>query len=210
MSAAAGQKARVVPDLSLSATAEGPPEPRKTLIFGDSVRLDRRRALARAATRLRADMLLPIKTLRHPLWHAPWLGAPARRLLSAAYNGTAALHLPPLRMARNEDEYLAHLRGARMHVTGRFHSVCLSLLTGTPFLALSSNSWKIEALLADAGLDSSRLIALPQLATLDAAATTRPFSVDESARISTFLARAQKDAARLFDDLATLAREARA
>ena len=41
-------------------------------------------------------------------------------------------------------------------VTGRFHTACMALLTKTPFLALNSNSWKIEALLKDVGLNLKR------------------------------------------------------
>jgi len=49
------------------------------------------------------------------------------------------------------------LEGAELVITGRFHGVCLCLVTGTPFLALTSNSHKVEGMLADAGL-SHRIV----------------------------------------------------
>jgi len=42
---------------------------------------------------------------------------------------------------------LAKFRAARLIVTGRYHGVYMALMAGTPFIALPSNTWKIEALL---------------------------------------------------------------
>jgi polysaccharide pyruvyl transferase WcaK-like protein len=46
----------------------------------------------------------------------------------------------------------ASIRAAQLVVTGRFHGVCLAILAGKPFLAVSSNTHKIEGLLKDADL----------------------------------------------------------
>lgn len=43
---------------------------------------------------------------------------------------------------------VADLRTARLVVTGRHHGVCLAALAGVPFVALPSNTWKVEGLLA--------------------------------------------------------------
>ncbi|PIQ85331.1 MAG: hypothetical protein COV74_09010 [Candidatus Omnitrophica bacterium CG11_big_fil_rev_8_21_14_0_20_45_26] len=43
---------------------------------------------------------------------------------------------------------IASLRTARLYVTGRFHGIYLCALAGIPFVALPSNSHKIEALIA--------------------------------------------------------------
>ena len=37
-------------------------------------------------------------------------------------------------------------------ITGRYHAVCVALITKTPFLAIESNTFKVRALLEDAGL----------------------------------------------------------
>ena len=192
---------RTLPDLSLSAGAEPQLGPRDRLYFGDSVRWSTRRALALVATRLKADALLPTKTRTSSLW----TGKPLGPWLSAAYHGAAPFGLPQLQLATGEADYLRVLGRARMHVTGRFHGICLSLVTGTPFLSTGSNSWKIEALLSDAGLPKSRAIAEGDLATLTQSDLNRPFSPQETKGIAAFLAEARRESERLFTDLAALA-----
>ena len=46
--------------------------------------------------------------------------------------------------------YIAWLKTLDLFITGRFHGVCLAMITQTPFLVYSSNSHKIEGLLKDA------------------------------------------------------------
>ncbi len=50
------------------------------------------------------------------------------------------------------DDFMGSLESAELVITGRFHGVCLCILTGTPFLAITSNSHKVEGMLEDAGL----------------------------------------------------------
>lgn len=196
---------RVLPDLSLSAGAAPQPGPRDRLYVGDSVRLSTRRALALAAARLQANALLPTKTLASPLWRH-W---PVRSLLSAVYHGAAPFGLPPLQLADDEASYLSLLGRARMHLTGRFHGICLSLVTQTPFLATASNSWKVEALLTDAGLQRNRLIAEADLPDLQPRDLIRPFAPEEVATVDAFLSRAKAEGETLFADLAVLATKGR-
>jgi len=47
--------------------------------------------------------------------------------------------------------YLTWLKTLELHVTGRFHGVCLSIMAETPFLAFPSNSHKTEGILQDMG-----------------------------------------------------------
>lgn len=199
--AAAGIAVRLVPDLSLSAGASAQPGPRAGLIVGDSVRLSTRRALALAARRLGARALVPTKTRRSALWRV-W---PTGPLLSALYHGAAPFGLPPLRLAADEAGYLALLGHAEMHLTGRFHAICLSLVTGTPVLAVGSNSWKVQALIAEAGLAPDRLIPVEALGDLDGKALQRPYTPNELRGIAAFLSRAQNEAESLFRDMAVLA-----
>lgn len=199
------ENVRTLPDLSLSAGAEPQVGPRDRLYFGDSVRWSTRRALALAAKRLKADALLPTKTRSSALW----TGKPFGPGLSALYHGVAPFHLPPLQLAATEADYLRLLGRARMHVTGRFHGICLSLVTGTPFLTTGSNSWKIEALLADAGLPKSRAVAEADLSRLSQSDLNRPFTPEETKGIAAFLSQAQIQSEALFADLAALARRGR-
>ncbi|WP_175545305.1 polysaccharide pyruvyl transferase family protein [Thalassovita taeanensis] len=203
LSDASGHQARWVPDLSLSAPAEIPASPRHGVLVGDSVRLDRRRHLAQAAARLPDARVIPTKTLGGALWRLPLIGTLARGLLYRIYNGTCPTRIPPFRMAPDEAAYLREIASARLHITGRFHAVCLSMLTETPFLALTSNASKIERLLTDAGLGDSRMISA---STLQTPPEQMDFTADELRLIRAFLHKAQTGADRLFADIAVLAR----
>lgn len=59
--------------------------------------------------------------------------------------------------------YLRRMRGTKAVLTGRFHAACFALLTGTPLVAVKSNTTKIEALLRDAGLAPHRMLDLGKL-----------------------------------------------
>jgi polysaccharide pyruvyl transferase WcaK-like protein len=52
----------------------------------------------------------------------------------------------------HKNEFFKQIVNAKLIVTGRFHMVCLAMLAKTPFIALQSNTHKIEGLLEDAGL----------------------------------------------------------
>lgn len=49
------------------------------------------------------------------------------------------------------EAYINWLKTLNLFITGRFHGACLSILAETPFLALKSNSHKIEGLVKDLG-----------------------------------------------------------
>lgn len=60
-------------------------------------------------------------------------------------------------------------------VTGRYHAVCFAVNSQTPFLAVSSNSHKIEGLLEDIGL-KGRIIAQEKIKEVE---TVTPFNESE-------------------------------
>jgi hypothetical protein len=184
------------PDLSLSAPSEVAGVSRHGLVVGDSVRFEARRRLARAAQRLGA-CYVPTKTLRGRVWD---LGV-ARSLLWRGYNGVWTGRVPAFEMPGDEGAYLARLSRAEGHVTGRFHAVCLSMLTGTPVLALASRTSKIERLLRDAGLGDDRLLTAEALERLTPAEAARPYSRAERVAVAEFLAQARTEARRLFADI---------
>lgn len=197
---ASGQHVRWLPDLSLSAPADiAPAAPRAGQLVGDSVRLSARQVLADAARRLPAATYLPTKTLRHPIWR----NAIAKNLLYRVYNGRLFRRPARFEMARTEADYLTALTRASLHITGRFHAVCLSMLTETPFLALASNASKIERLLTDAGLPRTRMISPDDLEDPPVRMDFRPAELDA---IRAFRSLAQARAEALFADLARLGR----
>jgi len=51
----------------------------------------------------------------------------------------------------NLQSYMSWMKGLELFVTGRFHGVCLAMMLQVPFLAIPSNSYKIEGLLKDCG-----------------------------------------------------------
>lgn len=195
---ASGQAVRWLPDMSLTAPALTPEAPRTGVIVGDSVKLSARKVLAHAADKIPNVRFIPTKTLSSPIWRSKL----ARALLYRVYNGVMPFKTPPFTMPANEAAYLAELATAELHITGRFHAVCLSMLTETPFLAFSSNASKIERLLKDAGLDTSRMVSAEQLQPPPTAA---PFSQTELAAIRAFRSDAATKAEVLFADIAALA-----
>lgn len=198
---ASGKPARWLPDLSLSALAPPSNAPRSGVIVGDSVKFPVRKALAQAATQIPMARFVPTKTLRGRIWN--W--SLARGMLYRLYNGVFAGRRPPFVMPANEAAYLAELATADLHLTGRFHAVCLSMLTETPFLAVTSNASKIERLLIDAGLGTSRMRTLAQLKPPPASA---PFTTDELIAIAEFRQRTRDASKQLFSDIAALAKGA--
>ncbi|UWU16826.1 polysaccharide pyruvyl transferase family protein (plasmid) [Rhizobium sullae] len=51
------------------------------------------------------------------------------------------------------EDLLQAISGARAVVAGRFHAACLSLVAGTPFVAMPSNTAKTQGMLRAAGLE---------------------------------------------------------
>ena len=196
---------RVVPDLSLSGGALAVDSDRSNVVVGDAVRLNTRSGLARLALRLKADSYLPIKTLLGPIHRAPVIGQIATWILFNMYNAILAVRQPAFMLAQSEAEYIGAVCRARIHVTGRYHSVCFSIMTGTPFLAMSSNSWKIEALLDDIGIGRGRLLSIGETENIKQSQLDHPFSSEELAKIEAYLGDAVKSADQLFADLAALA-----
>jgi hypothetical protein len=155
----------LAPDLALregiSRAKERPSEPAGPVMVSDSTRVGDTRLLRSLAAR-RGWRYLPVLyppelpragAKSRKIWRkcrlARRLGPLARWLVSARYHahlaGVAGL-----------DAYCGALAGSAGVVTARFHTVCLCIGLGVPFVAVSSNTPKIEALLEDAGLDVGR------------------------------------------------------
>ena len=103
------------------------------------------------------------------------------------------------------DAYIAKLSASELSVTGRFHSVCLSIATRTPFLAMTSNSRKIEALMEDCGLSRDRIVAPDQLTTALVTSRSWDYSDEELSNIDAYLTKGAEGLETTFDRLKTLA-----
>ena len=191
----------MIPDLTLCG---GPivdlPAKRSGTIVGDSVDNSVTAALKDHAQLSNAQYIPSLSHLKRPKGRTR-LGRYLRNRYIARFEAQTQKEFPLLHLAKTVDDYATRLAHAELHVTGRFHGVCISLLTGTPFLALQSNSWKIEMLLEDLGLSKSRLIAIEDLNQPFNAADWA-FSTDEQSRIAAALFEAQGKAAKMFAQIA--------
>ncbi len=210
---AIGRKTDFVPDLSLAEGAVSTPETlrRDRLLIGDSVnRAVGRQLLAFADQRDDARYLPILTSIKPPKPHYPLV----LRALRQAYIDLHAKafgwrHRHTL-FNRTEAGFVESLQSGYLHLTGRFHAVCLCLATGTPFLALESNSWKIAALLHDFGLGNDRIVTLEEARRRIKAGESFDFSAGERKIIDSGLAAARSGAQALFDSLDVLARTAKA
>lgn len=200
--------ARLVPDLSLSERIAAP-GPRAGVIVGDSVRPGTTELLARLA-RGGGHAVVPILSAppRSSRGGRTALGRWWRRLRPSGRWWERVAATPGFALDPDEASHAARLARAELAVTGRFHGACLAMAAGTPFLALASNSWKVEALIEDAGLERWRLAAPEDLARLLARGPAALGWTDaERAALDAYLDDAARGAEALFADLAALAKE---
>ena len=169
--------AGVVPDLCLSADFDTVPR-RHGAVFTDSVLPGVTAALRQGAADTNAKFLAmqPPRALSYVKW----------AVNHAALSAAAA-------------DFYRSLARASAVITGRFHAVIFCLLARTPFLAVASNTSKIEAMLRDALGDDSRVVKPGGLAL---AAAVPPYSADELARLGTYIAAARQQTQAMFDVIA--------
>lgn len=189
---------RLVPDLSLTGPVPETLEQRSQILIGDSVRFDCRRVLARAAQFQRASYV-PTKTLTSNFWKRK----SCAELLWRTYNGTFTGRMPDFRMPEDQQAYLSELQKSRSHLSGRFHGICLSMLTETPFLAVVSKTTKVQTLIDDVGVDRQRLIT-KRLLSEQPFLVAPEFSQIELQKIHSYIEEANKSAQILFDDIRSL------
>ena len=206
---AAGRPVQAFGDLSLSAGADEPgftTEKRDLVVMGDSVYREVTRKLARAGSGSTNMRLMPVTAA--VMARQPHFG-PIRRCIESVRLSTGAVMTrwrhPGFTLCRDEQHYLRELGRTKLHVTGRFHGVCLSMVAGAPFLAVRSNSWKVEALLDDCGLGESRLVDVADLPAALARPDDFAFTPAEQQAIRSTLERCQAGAAAMFDEIRGLA-----
>lgn len=206
MTEQAGRSVTWLGDLSTSAGAIADTASRSGVLVGDSVRNSASTALANLAVRLNRTeptSILPLTiSMREENPYRPRAARFLRRFSVALRQMRLEQKYPSLRYLTSEEAYINQIRKCRLSVTGRFHGVCLNLVTGTPFVAVTSNSWKIEALFEDAGLDKRRIISQEELNENLVLNTDWSFSDVELKNIARFLYNTQKAANEMFDAIA--------
>jgi polysaccharide pyruvyl transferase WcaK-like protein len=99
--------------------------------------------------------------------------------------------------------FLEQLSRLRLLVSGRFHACTLALITDTPFVAMASNTKKIESFIKDVGLESWRSEIELRPGDIHEA-MERGWSGQERESISEYLAHARQSTETLFRDLRAL------
>ena len=94
--------------------------------------------------------------------------------------------------------YLIWLQSLDLYVTGRFHGLCLSALMGIPFLALSSNSHKIQAILKD--MKCSELL----ITDIKKVANKKQQAIESLPKVYKYVQEAKKKIELLFEKIAQL------
>lgn len=159
---AAGRKVEYMGDLALYDERPLLPEgDRNGMLFGDSVHVrTTRRLLATAGriSRFAPAQVMPI-TRRYPRPGSRQVAASSLQTIYSYYCHRRVVRFRNIvSFAESQHAYMETLRRFALSVTGRFHALCFALLTATPFVAVASNSWKMDAIINDAGLDRKRLI----------------------------------------------------
>ena len=106
------------------------------------------------------------------------------------------------------DEFCDQLSSTSLVITGRFHAVALCILTGTPFVAVESNTHKISAVLRDVFGNEDRLMA-PGAISIVRDEDFMPWTTMELRSIAAFLTGARTGVDRMIEETERLARRDR-
>lgn len=206
--AAHGVIADVMPDLSIEGLGARHGRRAGTLVVG-SVVAQQSWALARARRRIGAAPLSILAPRENPVAQARFDLAVAgvRAKEAARHAGDVARTFRDLRRGRvgDEERFTAAVAGSALLVTGRFHAAMIALGLGTPILATESNTAKISATLADAGLARWRVV---DAGTVSPALCARAsmWEEGEATRLSAWREEGIARQQALFADLAALVR----
>lgn len=225
--AAAGLKAKTVPDLTLGWDYRGPqPAPvRSGRVYTDAVGMPATDLLYRL---FREDAGSRYVTMTPPAGHRGDYADYDFERLSPPFDDTFPMTLRlrlrhtmkktllirgktknAVRSMRGHLEmvplagFMSALESAELVVTGRFHGVCLCLLTGTPFLAMTSNSHKVEGMLEDAGL-THRIVRPADVRGV--LAHPPEWSEQDAKKAKAFVQRARRGQKAMFDRVLSMAK----
>ncbi|QKF67959.1 polysaccharide pyruvyl transferase [Arcobacter venerupis] len=102
----------------------------------------------------------------------------------------------------NEDDLLENIRNSSFLISARFHAICLSLHFKVPFVAISSNTFKIESLLSDIGLNKRRIIDIKELNDFEKVnRKSNFFSKEELNKIEDYINDANKRIELMFNEI---------
>lgn len=199
-----------LPDLSMCEVASSTGTSiRKGIVIGDSVDGKISAGLLQFASRLQLEVepvnVVPLTTrFRTVNPNKPYFTRLLRDANVTLRQAAASRRNPNLHFVASESEYIDLLINSRLSITGRFHAVCMAIASSTPFIAIASNSWKIERLISDAGLNPERIISVSDLSRTFVTSRSWEFSPEEKENITAFLGKARQDAQTMFDHICQL------
>lgn len=97
----------------------------------------------------------------------------------------------------NYQDYIQEISRLNFLIAGRYHSLCFALKTLTPFVAIKSNSHKIEGMLHDIGIGEKRIIDRHNLNQFH----MEEFSEDEIDKILTYVDNAPLQIEVMFEEI---------
>jgi hypothetical protein len=95
------------------------------------------------------------------------------------------------------ESYYSEVNNSLFLISGRYHAICMAIQSKTPFYAISSNTYKIEGMLEDAGLELSRLKNTNQIRVKD----LMKYSDSELQSIDNYLQLGRDKIIKMFDDI---------
>ena len=205
---ATGASCRVVPDLSMYSSAPADAGIRSGTAFTDSVV----RRVAIDLEKLRGSLggaSLPIQFSELGCrgayrFHREYVGLRDLAAPVDLWSMLSARHAQYRGQLTSSEAFLRSLASFELLVTGRYHACTMAIVARTPFLAVTSNSRKIESLVADVGLESWRVQS--SVGSLrDNMLGQYAWRAGELAAIDAYLALARSEARRLFSDIRNLA-----
>ncbi|GAA4642113.1 polysaccharide pyruvyl transferase family protein [Pontixanthobacter gangjinensis] len=205
-----GIEARRIPDLALYHTP--PSAEREGTGYCDSVQGPKALALYQRMWSLGAEPLPLVQLDMKPLTIARWLTRydPSKSAIFKPAHAMKAMRAT-LQDYRTQEPHrnvtTSKVAAKELVVTGRFHMLIFCLGARTPVLALSSNTHKIEATLADAGLEPWRIVSNPAHIGEALIERASQWHGDEAANLDRFLKQGRSAMETLFEDLAELSKQ---
>jgi hypothetical protein len=97
-------------------------------------------------------------------------------------------------------DYISAVADLKLFVSGRFHSLCFAVKTMTPFIAIRSNSHKIEGMFEDIGIGDNRIVHIDEVKQ-EILAKYEYFSEDEREKIERYVTEAPIKIEEMFDKI---------
>ena len=215
--AEAGVPSQVVPDLTLSLPIPPSSLTRYGILVNDSFYEDKTQESWAAFSQLADERVHYLSIQAAPvlqwgkgfpkfIWKSVRTSVQAwrARIVARLTALPAQIHRKQIKLLRwrfcepTAQRFLERLSASEGVISGRFHCITLCLLTGTPFLAIGSNTHKIEALVEACQL-KNRVFA--QYTEALAAREMIAFSAEESMAIERFVRASRAQAQAMFADI---------